>query len=78
MMNMQGLDTGGTINWLFIRLSGGQINKVTIACSLITRPAIIAKHDPTSGLDADNAEGFIGHLKSLVSKQCVQLESARC
>lgn len=46
-------------------ISGGEMRRVSIACELVTLPAIIFLDEPTSGLDAYNAYIVMESLASL-------------
>jgi ABC-type multidrug transport system ATPase subunit len=46
-------------------ISGGQKRRVTIACSVISRPRVLVLDEPTSGLDSGSALEVMSSLKRL-------------
>ncbi|KAJ2001983.1 (ABC) transporter, partial [Coemansia thaxteri] len=49
-------------------ISGGEMRRVSIACELVTSPAIIFLDEPTSGLDAYNAYVVMDTLSKLARR----------
>ncbi|GAA6011592.1 hypothetical protein JCM11491_004698 [Sporobolomyces phaffii] len=46
-------------------ISGGQKRRVTIACSVVTKPHILVLDEPTSGLDASSSREVVTFLRYL-------------
>ncbi|GAA5822943.1 hypothetical protein JCM5353_007906 [Sporobolomyces roseus] len=46
-------------------ISGGQKRRVTIACSVVTKPQILILDEPTSGLDASSSREVVTFLRYL-------------
>ncbi|KAF8495061.1 P-loop containing nucleoside triphosphate hydrolase protein [Gautieria morchelliformis] len=46
-------------------ISGGQKRRVTIACSVVSRPRVLVLDEPTSGLDSGSAREVMSSLKRL-------------
>ncbi|GAA6059398.1 hypothetical protein JCM10212_003630 [Sporobolomyces blumeae] len=46
-------------------ISGGQKRRVTIACSVVTKPQILVLDEPTSGLDAASSREVVTFLRHL-------------
>ncbi|GAA5973014.1 hypothetical protein JCM11641_000365 [Rhodosporidiobolus odoratus] len=52
-------------------VSGGQKRRVTIACSVVAKPAILVLDEPTSGLDAASGREVVAFLRQLALEQNV-------
>ncbi|KAJ3186130.1 hypothetical protein HK101_009721 [Irineochytrium annulatum] len=50
-------------------LSGGQMRRTTVACSLITRPQVLFLDEPTSGLDATTAREVVAAVRRIAKAQ---------
>ncbi|GAA5983158.1 hypothetical protein JCM5350_007901 [Sporobolomyces pararoseus] len=49
-------------------ISGGQKRRVTIACSVVTKPQILVLDEPTSGLDASSSREVVTFLRYLAKE----------
>ncbi|MFA6781423.1 MAG: ATP-binding cassette domain-containing protein, partial [Bacilli bacterium] len=52
-------------NRLFAKLSGGQMQKVLLARSLISNPKILVLDEPTSALDENSSQALFALLKKI-------------
>ncbi|KAF8324153.1 P-loop containing nucleoside triphosphate hydrolase protein [Cantharellus anzutake] len=49
-------------------VSGGEKRRVTIACSVVSRPKVLVLDEPTSGLDSTGGWGVVQSMKKLARK----------
>src|SRR5882762_6228414 len=49
-------------------ISGGQKRRVTIACSVISRPRVLVLDEPTSGLDSGSAQEVMASSEPYFSR----------
>jgi putative ABC transport system ATP-binding protein len=57
-------------------LSGGEVQRVAIARSLVNRPSIIFADEPTGNLDQENGEKIMRLFRSLIDSQGVTIVMA--
>jgi ABC-type lipoprotein export system ATPase subunit len=62
---LKAVGLAGKAHYLAARLSGGEMQRVSIARALINRPALVLADEPTGNLDSRNAAEIIRLMKEL-------------
>ncbi|GGZ03480.1 ATP-binding cassette domain-containing protein [Novosphingobium colocasiae] len=58
---------GGLMDRIPARLSGGEMQRASIACALLRQPSLLLMDEPLSALDSEARGQFLGHFESLLA-----------
>ncbi len=62
---LEAVGLGGKVNYPSLRLSGGEMQRVSIARALINEPSLVLADEPTGNLDSERTKDILRLLKRL-------------